>query len=63
MLEVSVSNFLEAVELINIGREQRKVAEQKLNRNSSRGHAVLTIFIHHHDSTVSKICFVDLAGS
>ncbi|WVN85284.1 uncharacterized protein L203_100429 [Cryptococcus depauperatus CBS 7841] len=45
----------------------RKTASTKLNSNSSRSHAILTLHIHKIDEagkeTHSKICLTDLAGS
>lgn len=52
----------EAFQLINIGLEKRKIAEQKMNRRSSRGHGVITLNIKY-EGKVGKLCFVDLAGS
>lgn len=64
LLKIKVNTVEEAFKLVNIGLEQRRVAEQKLNRNSSRSHALLTVYLKHNGTgTMTKLCFVDLAGS
>ena len=41
----------------------KKVAEQKMNRKSSRGHGLITInIIPSGNERPGKICFIDLAG-
>lgn len=64
-MKIRVSSCEEAFKLINIGLEHRRVAEQKLNRNSSRGHALLTVYLKSNLGQLppAKLCFVDLAGS
>ncbi len=65
LLKIRVGSCEEAYKLVNIGLEHRRVAEQKLNRNSSRGHALLTVYLKPNSGPAStaKLCFVDLAGS
>ena len=53
----------QAFEIINIGLEKRRVAEQKMNRKSSRGHGLITInIIPSGNEKPGKVCFIDLAG-
>jgi hypothetical protein len=53
----------QAFQLLNIGLEKRRVAEQKMNRKSSRGHGVITVYLNHlNGEKPGKLCFIDLAG-
>lgn len=61
-ITINVKTLEEAFQLINIGLEKRKIAEQKMNRRSSRGHGMITLNIHS-GGKIGKLCFVDLAGS
>ena len=62
MINISINSIEEAYQLINIGLEKRRIAEQKVNKRSSRGHGIITLNILCKNK-ISKICFVDLAGS
>lgn len=57
-----MKSIKEAFQLINIGLERRKMAEQKINKRSSRGHGIITLNILYNGKH-GKLCFVDLAGS
>ena len=60
---IQVTNFKQASQLINIGLEKRRIAEQKVNNRSSRGHGIITFYFRNKNSTnTGRICFVDLAG-
>ena len=60
---IQVKSLEQAFQIINIGLEKRRVAEQKKNRRSSRGHGMISINIDPcNGSKPSKLCFVDLAG-
>ena len=60
---IQVKSLEQAYQIINVGLEKRKVAEQKMNRKSSRGHGIITLNLENPDSLKpSKLCFVDLAG-
>lgn len=57
--------------LVNEGMSNRKIGSHKLNKDSSRSHSILTIYLFKETMTQSgevitgfgKINFVDLAGS
>jgi hypothetical protein len=60
---IQVKNFKQASQLLNIGLEKRKIAEQKVNNRSSRGHGIITFYMRNQNSSnTGRICFVDLAG-
>lgn len=60
---IQVQSLSQAFQIINIGLEKRRVAEQRMNRRSSRGHGVISIHIDPNDGhRPGKLCFVDLAG-
>ena len=60
---IQVRSLEQAYQIINIGLEKRRVAEQKMNRRSSRGHGMIAINIDAMNGhQPAKICFVDLAG-
>lgn len=60
---IQVKNYQQASQLINIGLEKRRVAEQKVNNRSSRGHGIITFYMkNEHSMNTGRICFVDLAG-
>jgi len=42
---IQVKNFKQASQLLNIGLEKRKIAEQKINNRSSRGHGIITFYM------------------
>jgi kinesin family member 6/9 len=64
-----VTSEEEAFQLMFEGDENRAIGEHQLNINSSRSHAVLTLYLETRASpldpkvTVSKLNLVDLAGS
>ncbi|KAJ8915834.1 hypothetical protein NQ315_004647 [Exocentrus adspersus] len=61
-----VFNCYEAKHFLKIGNKNRHTSETKQNSNSSRSHAVFTIYcnIRHRDhETSAKLNLVDLAGS
>jgi ankyrin repeat protein len=65
-----VKNSAEIVALLVKGSKQRTVASTKMNRTSSRSHAVFTMIIEHSEMkdgenivTIGKLNLVDLAGS
>ena len=61
---ITINSAEEAYQLINIGLEKRRIAEQRVNKRSSRGHGIITLNICTAPSyKESRICFVDLAGS
>ena len=62
LINISLSSIEDAYQLINIGLEKRRVAEQRINKRSSRGHGIITLNVLCLNKW-SKICFVDLAGS
>lgn len=65
-----VKNGAEIVKLLVDGSKMRTVASTKMNRTSSRSHAVFTMIIEHSEVkdgetivTIGKLNLVDLAGS
>ena len=66
--EIFVRDERELLDMIKSAQKQRIQAETKMNRTSSRSHAVLSIMLGQEDtrtgsSKKSKFCLVDLAGS
>ncbi len=69
--EIQVTNTSEAEDLLNRGLSNRHVASTKMNRTSSRSHAVFVLSIKTEHVTAeglrkvknSKFTLVDLAGS
>ena len=66
--EIFVGSFDEAIKVIRKGEQNRTVAATAMNAHSSRSHSVLTINLTQtnvktQDKTISRIVFVDLAGS
>ena len=60
---INVQSVEQAFQIINIGLEKRRVAEQRMNRRSSRGHGVICINVDpNNGQRPGKLCFVDLAG-
>ena len=60
---IEVRSMQQAFQIINIALEKRRVAEQKMNRRSSRGHGIITINIDpQNGQRPARLCFVDLAG-
>ena len=60
---IQVKNYEQASQLLNIGLEKRRVAEQKVNNRSSRGHGIITFYLKNSQSlNTGKLTFVDLAG-
>ncbi|XP_049578266.1 kinesin-like protein KIF23 isoform X1 [Syngnathus scovelli] len=74
-MEVEVKSAEEAFQVFWKGQKRRKVANTRLNRESSRSHSVFTIklaqapldadgdSILQNQVAVSQLCLVDLAGS
>lgn len=63
---IAVSNYQKMKIFIEKGNQARTVGETKMNRESSRSHAILTIYIEQktaQGTLRSKINLVDLAGS
>ncbi|RLN74125.1 hypothetical protein BBJ28_00013297 [Nothophytophthora sp. Chile5] len=71
---VRVASYADVAALINEGNRMRSVGSSAVNRQASRSHTVLTLFLIQNtrsasgvrgDGTTkkSKICLVDLAGS
>jgi hypothetical protein len=42
---IQVNTLKQAYQLINIGLEKRRIAEQKVNKRSSRGHGIITVYM------------------
>ena len=65
--EEYVSSFDDVYDVLQIGFENRTVAETKMNKQSSRSHSILTMHIKQTFSggevKTSIINFCDLAGS
>ncbi|KFM67479.1 Kinesin-like protein KIF20A, partial [Stegodyphus mimosarum] len=67
--EVCISNYEEALGLLDLGRKTLKIASTKLNYQSSRSHCIYTIkvvrLIDEDNMTVriNRLAFCDLAGS
>lgn len=60
---IQVKNFRQASQLLNIGLDKRRIAEQKVNNRSSRGHGIITFYMKNQNSTnAGRVSFVDLAG-
>lgn len=56
----------ESLSLYRQGIANRRTTATQFNENSSRSHAILTIFLEQKENHVikkSRLCFVDLAGS
>jgi hypothetical protein len=66
LVEVTVENHEEIMELIKFGYRDRKIATTQNNDCSSRSHTILFVYRTYkcQESTYrTKICFIDLAGS
>ncbi|KAJ9120907.1 hypothetical protein QFC22_002842 [Naganishia vaughanmartiniae] len=68
LTKMSISSASEFEALYQSAALTRKTASTKLNSNSSRSHAILTIYVETSDlqsqeTFLGKICLVDLAGS
>ena len=70
--EPEIDNFHEALDLISIGTENRHIACTAMNRESSRSHSILSLYITkesqdpdtlQRSTTLSRFNLVDLAGS
>jgi hypothetical protein len=60
---IQVRSPEQAFEIINVGLEKRRVAEQKMNRRSSRGHGMIAVNIDpNNGQRAARLCFIDLAG-
>lgn len=65
---IPAENFYAVNQFMMFGNKHRITAATKMNDNSSRSHAVFTVYIHQFDqdnkeTMKSKLCLVDLAGS
>ena len=70
LLELVVGKVDDFAEIIKVGAKNRLTKSTKMNESSSRSHSILTVTIESkvkkEDSSiirVSKLSFVDLAGS
>lgn len=66
LIKAKVCSQYEAKQLLQLGNENRHTAETKLNANSSRSHAIFTIYQSSHSNgtrVTAKLNLVDLAGS
>jgi kinesin family protein 11 len=69
--EIAVDNAGEVFQQLQLSQSRRRVAETKMNKNSSRSHCIFTITIHTKETTlegedvikIGKLHLVDLAGS
>ena len=60
---IEVCDYQQATQLLNIGLQKRRNAEQKMNKRSSRGHGIITLYLKNQsECSTGKISFVDLAG-
>ena len=60
---IQVKTIEQAFQIVNIGLDKRKTAEQKMNRRSSRGHGMISLTIDPQNGCrPNKLCFIDLAG-
>lgn len=69
---IECDNINEIMEVVEEGRRNRTVCSHELNKESSRSHSLLTVYLDrlYNDegskadlTKTGKICFVDLAGS
>ncbi|KAG9392675.1 Kinesin motor domain [Carpediemonas membranifera] len=66
---VACDTVADAMEVLTEGRHNRQVGSHDLNRDSSRSHALLSVFVEQLDPThecavsTGRVTFVDLAGS
>ena len=62
-MAIQVKTVDQAYQIVNIGLDKRRIAEQKMNKRSSRGHGMITVNIDPCNGLKpAKICFIDLAG-
>lgn len=60
---IEVRSPEQAFQILNIGLDKRRIAEQKMNRRSSRGHGLITINLDPgNGQKAGRLCFIDLAG-
>lgn len=60
---IGVDTVEQAYQIVNIGLEKRRVAEQRMNRKSSRGHGLITVNLNaNNGEKPGRLCFIDLAG-
>ncbi|ETN22027.1 hypothetical protein PPTG_02083 [Phytophthora nicotianae INRA-310] len=67
-VEKPIKTLEEGLELLEMGRRHKQVAETNYNSDSSRSHCVFTLHLYHQTSRFSselrsKVSIVDLAGS
>ena len=70
LMVVDCSNVNDMIAVLNQGMKHRKIGSHELNKDSSRSHSILTIYLVVELNTngqilrkIGKISFVDLAGS
>ena len=61
--EKQVVNVPELMNIIAFGLGERTIGITSSNIDSSRSHALLQIILKAKDQVISKISFIDLAGS
>lgn len=67
-VEKTIKTLEEGLELLDMGRRHKQMAETNCNSDSSRSHCVFTLHLYHRTSRFaselrSKVSIVDLAGS
>ncbi|KAK1929322.1 Kinesin-like protein KIF23 [Phytophthora citrophthora] len=67
-VERPIKTLEDGLELLEMGRRHKQMAETNCNSDSSRSHCVFTLHLHHQTSRFSselrsKVAIVDLAGS
>ncbi|POM78028.1 Kinesin-like protein [Phytophthora palmivora] len=67
-VEKPINTLEEGLELLELGRRHKQMAETNCNSDSSRSHCVFTLHLYHQVSRFSselrsKVSIVDLAGS
>jgi kinesin family protein 12 len=70
LMIVDCSNVNDMIAVLNQGMKHRKIGSHELNKDSSRSHSILTIYLVIELNTngqvlrkIGKVSFVDLAGS
>ncbi|KAL1500229.1 hypothetical protein AB1Y20_012898 [Prymnesium parvum] len=65
LLQVDCEGVADAIAVFAEGTRNRKVGSHLLNKDSSRSHCIMTLYLPRKDlrGAEGRICFVDLAGS
>eukprot|EP00299_Pterocystis_sp_00344_P008613 c3339_g1_i2.p1 GENE.c3339_g1_i2~~c3339_g1_i2.p1 ORF type:complete len:511 (+),score=155.24 c3339_g1_i2:69-1535(+) len=64
IVETTVENTDQVLELLNIGQQMRATRATDMNDTSSRSHAVLILMLRHPDGSLhGQLTLIDLAGS